>query len=431
MPSGPDIAPASSDAADPGALRTPQGAAAWLRSATAVRTRANDMLALAERAALEHFALNAERLDPAADYVIETIRARYPSLEVPFHSRWRHFDAGGVDRWGDLAASLDNRTTSAERARIRVDLAVISVLLDAGAGDRWQYREAGSGGIYTRSEGLAVASFEVFRRGLFSSDTDDPLRVDAAALSGVTGESLSHAFQVDADNPLVGLDERAALLRRLSEALRSRAPMFGADMPRVGNLFDHLAGLAVDGSLPAPAILDVLLTGLDGIWPSRPSLDGIELGDVWRHPAIKAPDATDGWVPFHKLSQWLAYSLVEPLEEAGIRVTALDALTGLPEYRNGGLLIDLGVLSARNPAALTVEHAVDSVFVVEWRALTVALLDRLADRIRARLGLDVERLPLMKVLEGGTWQAGRRIARELRGEAAAPPVRVVSDGTVF
>lgn len=37
----------------------------------------------------------------------------------------------------------------------------------------------------------------------------------------------------------------------------------------------------------------------------------------------------------------------------------------------------------------------------------------------------------MKVLEGGTWQAGRRIARELRGEAAPPPVTVISDGTVF
>lgn len=426
-----DLAQASKASGETDAPRTPEAAAAWLRSARAVRVRANAMLALAERGALGHFRLNAARLDPAADYVIEIIRARYPSLDIPFHSRWRHFDAGGVDRWGALSRTLDADTPSAERARIRFDLAVTSVLLDAGAGDRWRYRDPDTGERYTRSEGLAVASFQLFRQGVLSAERAAPLRADADGLAAISGEALARAFQVDAENPLVGLDERAALMRRLADALRARPAMFGADAPRVGRLFDHLAGQARDGRLPAPAILDALLAGLDGIWPGRPSLGGVALGDVWRHPAIEAPDATAGWVPFHKLSQWLAYSLVEPLEEAGIAVTDLDALTGLPEYRNGGLLIDLGVLEARDPDALAASHQVDSVFVVEWRALTVALLDRLAERIRARLGLDAERLPLLKVLEGGTWQAGRRIARERRGAAAPPPVRVVSDGTVF
>ncbi|MDZ7841272.1 MAG: URC4/urg3 family protein [Gammaproteobacteria bacterium] len=430
MPSGAD-GMAADGRSDRDTLQTPAGAAAWLRSAAAVRARANAMLALAERDALEHFRLHSERLDAAADHVIETIRQRYPSLEIPFHSRWRHFDTGGIDRWGDLAGTLDPECQAAERARVRFDLAVTSVLLDAGAGDRWHYREPGSGVLFTRSEGLAVASFHAFRKGLFSASAEDPLRTDAAALATVTGESLGRAFQVDPDNPLVGLEERAALMCRLATALQSRPGMFGAENPRVGHLFDYLATNARSGRIPAPAILDALLAGLDGIWPGRPALGGIELGDVWRHPAIEAPDATDGWVPFHKLSQWLAYSLVEPLEEAGIRVTDLDALTGLPEYRNGGLLIDLGVLAVRDRDALTAAHAVDSVLVVEWRALTVALLDRLADRIRTRLGMTREQIPLMSILEGGTWQAGRRIARERRGEAAPPPLRVISDGTVF
>ena len=54
-------------------------------------------------------------------------------------------------------------------------------------------------------------------------------------------------------------------------------------------------------------------------------------------------------MPFHKLSQWLTYSLLEPFEWAGVTVTGLDALTGLPEYRNGGLLLDTGVLRLRDP----------------------------------------------------------------------------------
>ena len=139
-------------------------------------------------------------------------------------------------------------------------------------------------------------------------------------------------------------------------------------------------------------------------------------------------DRTSGLVPFHKLSQWLTYSLIEPLEEAGIMVTDLDGLTGLPEYRNGGLFLDTGVLHLRDPADAGRPHEVDSELVVEWRALTVALLDRIAPEIRSRLDLKV--FPLAKVLEGGTWSTGRRLARAAR-PGGAPPITVASDGTVF
>ena len=85
------------------------------------------------------------------------------------------------------------------------------------------------------------------------------------------------------------------------------------------------------------------------IWPSRLELGGVPLGDCWRHPALTTGDATTGLVPLHKLSQWLAYSLIEPLQAAGIEVTDIDGLTGLAEYRNGGLLVDTGVLQLRDP----------------------------------------------------------------------------------
>jgi hypothetical protein len=54
-------------------------------------------------------------------------------------------------------------------------------------------------------------------------------------------------------------------------------------------------------------------------------------------------------MPFHKLSQWLTYSLLEPFEWAGVPVHGLDALTGLPEYRNGGLLLDAACCSPKTP----------------------------------------------------------------------------------
>jgi hypothetical protein len=189
--------------------------------------------------------------------------------------------------------------------------------------------------------------------------------------------------------------------------------------------------IEADGlQLPAPAILSRLLQELGPIWPSRLTLGGIALGDCWKHPALATMDATSGLMPLHKLSQWLAYSLIEPLQTAGIRVTDIDGLTGLAEYRNGGLFIDIGVLGFRDAEDAQREHEVASSLVVEWRALTVALLDRIADGLRQRLGLDATSLPLAKILEGGTWAAGRLLARERRADAS-PPVKVISDGTVF
>ena len=153
-------------------------------------------------------------------------------------------------------------------------------------------------------------------------------------------------------------------------------------------------------------------------------------GDAGRHSALRTGDATDRTVPFHKLTQWLTYSLLEPLETAGLTVVDLDELTALPEYRNGGLLVDLGVIRPRAPVDPEAPYDVASELIVEWRALTVALLDRVADGLRQRLGRDATSMPLAKILEGGTWAAGRRLARERRADAS-PPVKVVSDGTVF
>ncbi len=401
-------------------------AAQRLLSAAAVRARCNLVLQAAEKGALAHFALAPARLDPAADYVAETIRARYPDLAIPYHARWRHFGIGGRDRWAGLAAALPG---PAERARTAFDLAVTSVLLDAGAGPRWRYREAEGGETYARSEGLAVASFDAFASGLFSAEPGAPLRADAEALAGLDAGQLGAAFQVAEDNPLEGLEGRAALMRNLGKALEARPEVFGHP-PRIGGLYDWLGAGAQDRCLDACALLETVLALLGPIWPGRITLGGVPLGDTWRHPAARAEDATDGLVPFHKLSQWLTYSLVEPLEEAGLRVIGLDGLTGLAEYRNGGLLVDLGVLVPRHEGVTGRAHPPDSEIIVEWRALTVALLDRLAGPIRRRLGANADALPLARILEGGTWAAGRRIAAELR-PGGPPPIALSSDGAVF
>ena len=402
----------------------PDSAAAALLNAEAVRERCHELLGACERGALAHFVLDSERLAGAADYVAEEVRRNYPSLDIPFHSRWRHFEAGGVDRITPLLEGIDGP----ERARIRFDLAVTSVLLDAGAGAAWRWREPGTGLELARSEGLGVASLHLFASGALSSDPGRPLRADADGLSCLTAETVARVFQVDAGNPLAGLDGRVALLHALGDALRAHPEWFGDPPARPGNLFDSLT--AGRTSVPLADALHTVLHCLGAIWPGRIAIEGAGLGDVWRHSALVRADATHGLVPFHKLSQWLTYSLAEPMLEAGVEVTEVDTLTGLAEYRNGGLFVDLGVLALRDPGTAASPLAVDAELVVEWRALTVALLDRLAPLVWARLGVAADPPPLVKMLEGGTWSAGRRIAAERR-LGGGPPIEVASDGTVF
>jgi hypothetical protein len=394
-----------------------------LLSAAAVRERAHEMLDIAIGGDVEGWAVDLSRMSEAAERTAAATRERYPDLAIPFHARWRHFVAG------EPALPPIGGADPAPRARAAFDLVILSVLLDAGAGPDWQYRRGEN--TFSRSEGLAVASQRLFEAGAFATLQEDPLRADGAALAELQPDILVRGFQVDDANPLVGLDGRTGLLRRLGGQVLARPDLFGkGDAPRPGGLYDVLARRAQGGRLPASAILELLLEALGPIWSGRIEIEGIHLGDCWRHPALRRPDATDGLVPLHKLSQWLAYSLIEPLQEAGIEIVEIDGLTGLAEYRNGGLFVDCGVLRLLEPAMAQRPLQVSDPLVVAWRSMTVALLDRLAPEVRALLGVNESSFPLARMLEGGTWIAGRRIAAERRA-GGGPPFTIISDGTVF
>jgi len=397
-----------------------------LMSTRAIRERCGNIARSVESGYSNHFRIDRTKLQPAARAVADVTRRRYRTLEIPYHSRWRHFAAGRVDRKGEFDRRM-KLASGTDRLRAQIDLAVISVLLDAGAGPTWRYREPGTIDDYGRSEGLGVATICAFLAGAFSASPGEPMRVDAAALTDIDAATLGRWFQVSPDNPLVGLDGRTALLRRLGDILETRPDRFGLTS-RPCALFDTMLA---DRTLSAPAILRAVLDGFGPIWRANPEQGeraGTRIhGDVWRHPHAGGNGPTAGFVPFHKLSQWLAYSLFEPFEWAGHTVIDRDALTALPEYRNGGLLIDTGVLQLVNDEDRSTEWDVGSEIIVEWRALTVSLLDDLAEAVRAELSLP--HLPLACVLEGGTWAAGREFANKLR--RGDPPLKVRSDGTVF
>jgi hypothetical protein len=392
----------------------------YLRSTQGIRERCGMLFELALADQLPHFRLDLGQLERTADYVIEVMKAAYPDLQVPFHSRWRHFEAGGVAR-----SHIFDQLSSLEKARSKFDLVIPSVLLDAGAGARWQYRAA-TGQIFERSEGLGIASFDIYIEGGFSSG-ENPWQTDAIGLQGLTVERLAAGFQVSDENPLVGLEGRLQLMQRLGEVITRSPHLFNSQ--RLGNLVDYLVAQSQNNQLAAHQVFQTVLEAFSDIWSGRITLGSANLGDVWVHSALPDRGIGSQLVPFHKLSQWLTYSLLEPLQELGLEIIRLDELTGLSEYRNGGLCVDLGLLQPKHSGVLQEAHAPDSEVIVEWRSLTVILLDRIAETMRSKLGMDAESLPLAKVLEGGTWAAGRKIAAELRD--GSPPIQMISDGTVF
>lgn len=397
----------------------------YLLSPQAIRDRTAEVFALA-KAGKTHFSVHLDQLPATCDFVMEVIQDNYPDLEIPFHSRWGHFKVGGIDRLEAFKARLSD-LDPLEQARAKLDLVVTSVLLDAGAGAQWKYSETHGGEThnFNRSEGLAVASYHMFLAGAFSSNPDNPLQADAKGLQNLSEADIETGFQVSESNPLVGVAGRTRLLQALGEAVAQNPQYFPKG--RVGSLVDYL--IATHGrSFEVKDILRAVLDALGSIWPGRVQIDGVNLGDVW--PYHPADSDIDTLVPFHKLSQWLTYSMVEPMWDAGLEVTGAEKLTGLAEYRNGGLFLDMGVIALRDPELMKQKHLPSSELIIEWRALTLQLLDRMGALVQERLGKSPAEFPLAKVLEGGTWWAGRRIAQKLR-EDGSTPLQLDSDGTVF
>jgi hypothetical protein len=131
-------------------------------------------------------------------------------------------------------ASWPSTVDNQERTRRLIDLFLVSVLLDAGAGTKWQYKSKESGKIYRRSEGLAVATLEMFKAGTFSSDPREPNQVDSAGLKKLDVATVARGLQVNASNPIDGLEGRTNLLLRLAEALQNQQ-VFGLEA-RPGNM---------------------------------------------------------------------------------------------------------------------------------------------------------------------------------------------------
>ncbi|ETS86160.1 hypothetical protein PFICI_04185 [Pestalotiopsis fici W106-1] len=453
--------------------------AAYLQSLGAVRERSKIVAEKAMTNTLNHFDVDMSKFSDVISFVCGIIKRDYdaPFNSIPPHGRYQHFCVGGRDRIANLLSTFVGIDES-EKCRRLIDLFLISVLLDAGAGTSWTFKSAENGRIYRRSEGLAIASLEMFKSGLFSGDPNNKFQVDKNGLRRLTVEALAKGVQSRPGNELAGLEGRAEMLIKLGDALDQKREFFG-ESGRPGYMLDYLLSHPTTqaSSMPIvvlPVLWNVLITGLAPIWPaSRTAIDGVSLGDAWpcssMPQAVSSPSSpsfsafpksqppTAAWesiLPFHKLTQWLTYSLMQPMQSLlKIHFAGAEMLTGLPEYRNGGLFIDLGVLilkkddmerGLQNYADYCRRKNVKAVevapmfepgddVIVEWRGVTIGLLDRLLPEVNRSLTreLNGSELTLPQLLEAGSWKGGREIAEVSRPNTKEPPILIDSDGTVF
>ena len=361
------------------------------------------------------FEMNEHRLPEVIERVIQTTRQRYPDLNIPFHACWRHFQIGVLDRQGALEEGLQG-LSERQKLKAKVDLTFVAALLGAGAGPEWQYYEPKTGHLYSRSEGLAVSTLNMFMSGLFSSDPEDPLRVDGVALVRMTKERLAQGFQSTVGNQILALEYRLRLLQNLGRVLE-KSERFSGKPSRPSHLLDSLH-LFEQQTVALDDLFEVICFELRSVWQTEVLVNEEGVGDVWYH------DDLDLLVPFHMFAHWVTFSLIEPLVGHGIKVENMNSLAGLAEYRNGGLLIDTGLLRPKDPAGLSKPQKLSSALVVEWRALTLVYLRRIADQIRSHLG---GHLSDSQIIEGGTWWAGRNLAYQVRTKGHSP-IDIVSDG---
>ncbi|KAI0529792.1 hypothetical protein GGR58DRAFT_290072 [Xylaria digitata] len=459
-------------------------AAGYLRSLGAVRERSKIVTEKALQNQLNHFDVDLEKFPDVVQFVCRIIKRDYdaPFHSIPGHGRYQHFAVGGRDRIAHLLSTWpDDVVDNTEKCRRLIDLFLVSVLLDAGAGTTWCFKSADSGKIYRRSEGLAIASLEMFKAGLFSGNPSNKYQVDKDGLRKLTVEQLAKGLQSRPGNGVAGLEGRAQLLIRLGDALAEKIDFFG-ESGRPGNMIDYLLDHPTTQASSSPVVVlpvlwNVLMSGLASIWPtSRTAINGISLGDAWpcssmpqtqQRAASGSPTfspfpqqtshATEPWesiLPFHKLTQWLTYSLMQPMQSLlKIQFAGTELLTGLPEYRNGGLFVDLGVLTLKKDdmerglqnyndhctrtGTKGVEVAPmfepgDDV-IVEWRGVTVGFLDKLCADVNVSLREELNggELTLAQLLEAGSWKGGREIAEVSRPNTKEPPILIDSDGTVF
>ena len=344
----------------------------------------------------------------AAALVAVVTRRRYPDLNVPCHQPLATLRGGRRRSQGRVRSRT--RRTQRRRYRTRPHRP------DRGerpAGRRRRSRPGVLSETRIRAALRALGGFggrklsRVHARRVFRPERDDPLRVNAEVLAATDATSLANEFR--AERTSVDRARRSrSLLRRLGAALITQRDVFG-DRARPGALFDTLHGsTGTRGAAHAPALLEVARRAWADLAHRKRSRRRVPRRCVASSACGRQRhDGGLGSVP-----QAVAVARLFAARTARMgRYRHVRPRTAhrAAQYRNGGLLLDTGVLQFLDVADSRRTWGVGDEIIVEWRALTVTLLDELA--------------PLCTCTSGRSIDAPRLHSRAARGPPGASSPR--------
>ncbi|ORX52807.1 DUF1688-domain-containing protein [Hesseltinella vesiculosa] len=399
---------------------------------------------LANKNQLRHFDVDSTKFQDMVDL------RDYQGMpdQMPMYGQWYRFGCHGQIK--TLLQSWQGVSPLAQTQRL-VDLFVVASALDVESVSRqrsWHYKDPKTSRAIGGSQGIAMATLDLFKAGAFSCDPQDPFRVDGEKLK--TPGQPTHfrvSLQPKSASHLPGLEDRLSLLQHIGHVLQSQ-PCFRGDQGtsfRPGHFIDYLLDHhATIHTKKGPLI------PLETLWPGA-----MQLGELWARPEgdiqdcpsllLDSATSMEAKIPFHKYTQWLIYSISEPMEKLlGATIEGKDLLTPVPDHWQGGLLLDTGFLTlkpeetkrgldqfsknAKRLGQVQMEVAPmfekDDPVVIEWRALTVAYMDIIADQVRQALRQTRTSLPLSKFMEAGSYSVGKDLAEISRPLTQVPPIMI-------
>jgi len=384
-------------------------------------------LDLALRGLSPHFLVELDQLPAAIDSLVATAKRDFGGLEnAPAHSQWHHFKFDRCDRLARWAEST--KLSPFERGCAKIDLLFLCEAVDVGGLSKWRYYDPITQTDCSRSEGLAIGLLRMFEQGVFSSDPERRYSLDAKRLKEISAGDLALGLQCENNNMIDGgVEFRVTRLRTLGECLEAQPWFKVGDSHRPSGIANWILNGPLSQGILAYDLLHIVLNSLGPLWPGEVRAQNAPLGDVWHYPLNESNET--GLVPIHRIAQWITYSLFPPLNEMGVPAGGPSLLSGLAGYRNAGFLVDAGVLRVKEGVDLTAPLSLSSPLVVEWRALTVALIDKVHDLLQKQLGPSGA-LSLPQV-HGLMWRSGRELARQRRPDTGAPPITVASHRMPF
>ena len=339
-----------------------------------VTAQAMNVLARAERGLSQHFGLDGRRVEAAATRLAERVRPdpAAPDADLPLVTVWRDLRERHPEALDGLASAVQHLDPR-ERARCGLDLAVLAALLDPAGG----------------ASPIFLQLCAAFAEGRLAA-------VPQATGARLEADGLVRWLISDAAGQIPKPTRHR--LDALVEGLRRDRVLFGTSA-RFGLFLDTLLAEQQGGLLDVGRVA-ALLGGMDAaimsgsVWAT--AVRG--LGDVWRLPGL-VPDLGQGdLVPFHAVLQALLLAMVEPLDETGLAFVDETQL-GVPATAAlARQMLRLRLLRPRHAAVTRLVHPPGSDIVVEMRALSLGLVERLGEQARARLGVDAKALPNVRLL---------------------------------